>query len=67
MSDLTKAQLELLREADNIDGMNCAEYYPPAKALVAKGYAEWLPRKWSSCLRATDAGRRALIAQQAKP
>ena len=57
---LTNAQRKLLAEANNIDGVNCVESYAPAKALVRLGYAEWLPRRFSSCLRTTDAGREAL-------
>ncbi len=42
-----------------------AEYYPPAKGLVAKGLAEWERGNFSTLLKITAAGTeaRALLAR----
>lgn len=55
---LTKAQRELLAELPTI----CAEHYPPAKKLVAKGLAEWRQPDGHIMdrLEITPAGRQAL-------
>ena len=55
---LTRPQWFLLADIVNGDCHALPEY-PPAKRLVAPGYAEWDSR-YSNTLRPTDAGRAAL-------
>ncbi len=56
---LTKAQRELLANLPS----SCAEYYPPAKRLIALGLAKWRPGYFDDVLVITPAGRLALEAQ----
>ena len=61
MSKLTKAQAELLREADVMAGITVADTYRPALALVAKGLATMQELKFGgTMLLPTPAGRAAL-------
>ena len=53
MKNLTVLQELLLNNLRAKGSFYCADYYPPAKALVAKGLAEWN----GSQLQLTDAGR----------
>jgi hypothetical protein len=70
MSELTKAQRELLQEACEPQGAYAVESYRPATALVDKGFARWehvgKHLGGTTRLHATDAGLRALQAQEAK-
>lgn len=57
---LTKAQANLLREIQRGDD-TCVKGYHPARAIVAKGLAEWIAAdEYAGRLGLTDAGRAAL-------
>lgn len=66
MGKLTKAQLELLSDANDPTGTACVQEYRPAQKLVELGLAEWGPplRAGSPRLRITTAGRAALEASK---
>lgn len=60
---LTTPQLALLRAAAQECGTQAADYYPPAKHLVANGLCEWrkpFERAMSKRLYATERGRAEL-------
>lgn len=66
MGKMTEPQTELLREAALRPlGTSTVREYRPAQRLVLLGFAEWGDegRYGSSMLRITDAGRKALEAQ----
>lgn len=60
---LTKAQANLLRDIRKGDD-TCVKGYHPARAVVAKGLAEWIAGdEYHGRLHLTPAGRRALGEQ----
>lgn len=64
---LTPPQRALLVLAAHEVGTKVAEYYPPARHLVANGLCEWrkpFERAMSKRLYATERGR-ALVAKEA--
>ena len=57
---LTKAQANLLRDIQRGDD-TCVKGYHPARAIVAKGLAEWIASdEYSGRLGLTPAGRAVL-------
>lgn len=64
---LTATQRALLTKAAQECGTQVADYYPPARHLVANGLCEWrkpFERAMSKRLYATDRGL-ALVAKEA--
>lgn len=60
MTDLTRAQRELLREITANGSSHVSDTYQPAKKLVEAGYAHWIKGKYSDLLEVTPAGRLTL-------
>lgn len=61
---LTRPQRELLALIVANGPLHASDTYPPAKKLVAGGYAQWIKGKYSDTLGPTEAGR-ALLSQEA--
>ena len=60
MTRLTKPQAALLSDLAEQSPLAVSDTWPPAKRLVALGYAKWVDGKYSKALYITPAGRAAL-------